>query len=232
MQEGSVGVIVSYPSNGSEGQGYLAVPAAPGPAVLVLHECWGLVDQLKRTCDRFAEAGFVALAPDLYRGASTDEPEEAGRLMMALDLTRAAGDLDGALDLLLGHQATSSTRVGVNGFSMGGGLALVLACRRPREVAAVVPYYGMIPWAGHQPDYPRLSAAMQGHYAERDSVAPPSLVVELETTLRGLGKKVEMFIYPGTGHGFFNEDHGQIHDATASRQAWARTLGFLRLHVY
>jgi carboxymethylenebutenolidase len=226
-----VGAIVSYASNGSEGHGYLALPAAPSPAVIVVHEWWGLVDQLKRTCDRYAEAGFVALAPDLYRGAATDDPDEASRRMLGLDPLKATGELAAAVDHLLSHEATSSSRVGVTGFCMGGGLALLLACQRPDAVGAIVTYYAAIPWPGHQPDYPSLTAAVQGHYAEKDAVAPPSMVVELETTLRGLGKRVELFIYPGTDRGFFNEDRHSAHHPAAARQAWERTLGFLRANV-
>jgi carboxymethylenebutenolidase len=226
-----MGAIVSFPSNGSESQGYLAVPANPSPAVVVVHEWWGLVDQLKRTCDRYAEAGFVALAPDLYRGPATDDPEEASRRMTTLDPARATDELAAAVDHLLGHEATTSARVGVNGFCIGGGLALLLACQRPHDVGAVVAYYAAIPWPGHEPDWSSLAAAMQGHYAEKDALAPPSVVVELEMTLRGLGKQVELFIYPGTDRGFFNEDHHARHDPVASRQAWERTLGFLRAHV-
>ena len=226
-----MGAMVSYPSNGSEAHGYLALPVTPSPAIVVVHEWWGLVDQLKRTCDRYAEAGFVALAPDLYEGAATDDRNEAGRRMLGLDPDKATSELAGAVDHLLRHEATSSARVGVTGFCMGGGLALLLACQRPDAVSAVVTYYAAVPWPGHQPDYSALAAPMQGHYAEKDAFAPPSMVVELETTLRGLGKRVELFIYPGTDRGFFNEDHRSVHHPVAARQAWERTLGFLRVHV-
>jgi carboxymethylenebutenolidase len=226
-----MGAIVTYPANGSEARGYLALPAAPSPAVVVVHEWWGMVDQLRRTCDRYAEAGFVALAPDLYRGSSTEDPEDAARRMLGLDPAQATSELAAAVDHLLDHEATTSARVGVTGFCMGGGLALLLACQRPDAVGAVVAFYAAIPWPGHQPDYSSLAAAMQGHYAEKDAFAPPSMVVELEMTLRGLGKRVELFIYPGTDRGFFNEDHPSVHHPAAARQAWERTLGFLRAHV-
>jgi carboxymethylenebutenolidase len=226
-----VGAIVSYASNGSEAHGYLALPAAPSPAIVVVHEWWGLVDQLKRTCDRYADAGFVALAPDLYGGAATDDREEAARRMLGLDPAKATSELAGAVDHLLGLEATNSAQVGVTGFCMGGGLALLLACQRPDAVGAIVTYYAAIPWPGHEPDYSSLAGAVQGHYAEKDAFAPPSMVVELEMTLRGLGKRVELFIYPGTDRGFFNEDRHSAHDPVAARQAWERTLGFLRAHV-
>src|ERR1019366_3296492 len=137
-----MGERIEFPSNGSHGHGYLAVPSGGSEgtiAVLVIQEWWGLIDQIERTCDRFAGVGFTALAPDLYHGKAVPvtEPDEAAKLMMALQLEGAAKDLSGAVDELLRRTAASS--VGVVGFCMGGGLALVLACQRPDAVAAVVP---------------------------------------------------------------------------------------------
>src|ERR1043165_1844986 len=98
-----MGEMVDFPSNGDTGSGYLARPAAgAGLGLLVIQEWWGLVPHIKDVCDRFAAEGFTALAPDLYRGESTTEPDEAGKLMMALNLERAAKDLSGAVDWLLG----------------------------------------------------------------------------------------------------------------------------------
>src|SRR5688572_6967255 len=120
-----MGEIVEFPSNGASGQGYLATPSSGEcPGVLVIQEWWGLVPHIKDICDRYAAEGFLALAPDLYHGESTDEPDEAGKLMMALNLEKAAKDMSGAVDLL--SQRASGNGVGVTGFCMGGGLALLL----------------------------------------------------------------------------------------------------------
>ena len=177
-------------------------------------------------CDRFAAQKFVTLAPDLYHGETAREPDEAGKLMMAMRIEQAAKDMSGAVDAVKAR--CSSHGVGVVGFCMGGGLALVLGCERPDLVKAVVPFYGLIPWAGAQPDYSKLDAAVQGHFAERDDAAGPTVARELENTLTVLGKRVRMYIYPGTQHVFFNDDQPEVYDTTAAREAWEKLLPFLR----
>src|ERR1700733_1500802 len=171
-----MGEIIEFASNGGKASGYLAVPDGrpeSGRGVLVLQEWWGLVDQIKRTCDRFAEAGFVALAPDLYHGKSVPltEPDEAGKQMMALRMEDAAKDLSGAVDEL--RRRTHRDQVGVIGFCMGGGLALVLATQRPDAVKAVISAYGLIPWPDARPDYSKLDAAVQVHVAAEDDFFTP-----------------------------------------------------------
>jgi carboxymethylenebutenolidase len=134
-----MGEMTEFHSNGSTAGGYLAVPeGGSGPGVIVIQEWWGLVDHIKDVCDRFAAAGLVALAPDLYHGrrVAPGEPDEAGKAMMALKMDQAARDMSGAVDELL--RRSSGAKVGVIGFCMGGGLALVLATQRPDAVAAVV----------------------------------------------------------------------------------------------
>ena len=227
-----MGQMVSFPSNGSEGQGYLAVPeSGSGPGIVVIQEWWGLNQQIKEVCDRFASEGFVALAPDLYRGEVTREPDEAGKLMMALNIERAAKDMVGAIDFLKQHETVTSRGVGVTGFCMGGGLALWLATLRPEDVEAVVPFYGIIPWPAAQPDYSKLRARVQGHYAENDDFASPEQVKKLEDELKGLGKQVEFFIYPGVEHAFTNHLRPEVFHEEHSETAWRRTIEFFRENV-
>jgi len=223
-----MGQMIEFPSNGTNGQGYLA-EAPGGLPLLVIQEWWGLVPHIKDVADRFATAGFTSLAPDLYRGASTTEPDEAGKEMMALDLARAGRDLSGAIGEL--QRRTGRDKVGVTGFCMGGGLALVVACQRPDAVAACVPFYGAIPWAEAQPDYSKMQAAVQGHYAENDGWASPVAAEQLRETLADNGVSVEMFIYPGVDHAFFNDTRPEVYDAGASGLAWDRTLAFLKQHL-
>jgi carboxymethylenebutenolidase len=225
-----MGEMVEFPSNGGTGTGYLATPPSDGagPGLVVIQEWWGLVPHIKDVCDRFAAEGFTALAPDLFRGESTTEPDEAGKLMMALNLDQAGKDLSGAVDFLQGHRAVRGDGVGVTGFCMGGGLALVLACQRPDAVKASVPFYGVIPWPSAQPDWSKLAAAVQGHIAEKDGFFTPEAAAELEATLKDLGKEVEFFVYAGADHAFFNDTRPEVHDEDAARQAWVRTLEFLR----
>jgi carboxymethylenebutenolidase len=227
-----MGDIVRFPSNGTEGQGYLAVPdSGSGPGVVVLQEWWGLNHQIKEVCDRFASEGFVALAPDIYRGEITAEPDEAGKMMMALNIEQAAKDMSGAVDFLSSHDAVTSNGVGVVGFCMGGGLALWLATLKPDEVVACVPFYGVIPWEGAQPDYTKLRAAVQGHYAENDDFAGPPAVAALEEQLSDAGKEYEFFLYVDCEHAFTNHHRPEVFHEEHSERAWQRTVAFLRDHV-
>jgi carboxymethylenebutenolidase len=225
-----MGEMIEFPSNGSTAQGYLAVPeSGSGPGVVVIQEWWGLVDHIKDVCDRFATAGFTALAPDLYHGAATREPDEAGKAMMAMQLDQAARDMSGAVDEV--SRRSGSDRVGVIGFCMGGGLALVLATQRPDKVAAVVPCYGIIPWPDAQPDYSGMTAAVLGHYAEKDGFFTPEAAEALATQLREMGKSVEIHIYPGTDHAFFNDTRPEVYDAEAARSLWERSLAFFHTQL-
>ena len=222
-----MGEMIEFPSNGTTGTGYLATPSGgSGPGVVVIQEWWGLVSHIKDVADRFAAEGFVALAPDLYHGVATTEPNEAGKMLMALNIAKAAQDMSGAVDVLL--QRTGRDGVGVVGYCMGGGLAMVLACHRPDAVKAIAPYYGVIPWPDAQPDWTALTAKVEGHYAEIDGSADPTSVQALEAKLRDLGKDVTMHIYPGTHHAFFNDTRREVYDPAASAIAWDRTLALFR----
>jgi carboxymethylenebutenolidase len=222
-----MGEIIEFASNGGTASGYLALPEAGGGLPLVvIQEWWGLVPHIQDVCDRFAAEGFVALAPDLYRGESTTEPDEAGKLMMAMNLQQAAKDMSGAVDEVAAR--TGGSRVGVTGFCMGGGLALVLATQRPDLIKACVPWYGLIPWPEAQPDWTRLDAPVLGHYAEQDGFFGPDAVAELSDKLTGLGKEVELVVHPGVDHAFFNDTRPEVYDAATSAQAWVQTVAFLQ----
>lgn len=218
-----MGEMVTFPSNGHTCDGYLA---GEGPGVIVIQEWWGLVPHIKDVVDRFAAAGFTALAPDLYHGSSSTEPDGAGKLMMGLNLEQAAKDLDGAIALL--QQRSGRSKVGVAGFCMGGGLTLVLAARRPDAVAAAAPYYGVIPWASAQPDWSAVQARIVGEYAEHDGFAGPDAVRALEAQLRDLGKDATLHIHAGCDHAFFNDTRSDVYDAAAASTAWDRTLELFR----
>ncbi len=220
-----MGEMTTFPSNGHTCDGYLAGDGT-GPGVIVIQEWWGLVPHIKDVADRFAAAGFTALAPDLYHGESSTEPDGAGKLMMALNLENAAKDLSGAVALL--QQKTGRDKVGVVGYCMGGGLALVLATQRPDAVAAAAPYYGAIPWASVQPDWSALTAKVVGEYAELDGWASPEAAQALEAQLRELGKDATMHVHAGADHAFFNDARPEVYDAAASAAAFARTVGLFR----
>ncbi|MCL4312842.1 MAG: dienelactone hydrolase family protein [Actinobacteria bacterium] len=222
-----MGEMVEFPTGSPQAKGYLAQPAGgSGPGVVVIQEWWGLVDHIKDVTDRFAAAGFTAVAPDLYHGEVTTDPNKAGELMMSLDLERVRKDMAAAVDVA--RERSGNSRVGVVGFCMGGGLALMLACDRPDAVSAVVPFYSIIPWPNAEPDYSKMSAAMQGHYASLDSYFPPDAAKGLAEKLRSLGKEVEVFVYEGTDHAFFNDTRPEVYKPEAASQAWTRTIDFLR----
>lgn len=196
----------------------------------MIQEWFGLVPHIKDVADRLAREGFVALAPDLYHGVETAEPDEADKLMMGLDVDRTARDMVGAVDFLAAHQAVNGADVGAIGFCMGGGLVLWLSCLTDR-IAAAVPFYGAAPWPEASPDFTKTVAAFQGHYAEDDDWAGPVVAQQLEAELRRHGHKAEFFIYAGTQHAFFNDDRPESFDAGASALAWDRAVRFLKAEL-
>jgi carboxymethylenebutenolidase len=217
---------IDFQSNGERARGYLSLPASGrGPGVIVIQEWWGLVDHIRDVCDRLAREGFVALAPDLYRGESTGDPDAAGRLMMGLEIPRAARDLDGAVKALLDHDAVTGSKVGAIGFCMGGQLALYAATRNPR-VGAVVDFYGIHP--NVTLDLGQIEAAVLGIFAERDTFVTPDAARKLESDLRGAGVRTEFIVYPGVDHAFMNETRPDVHHPETAARAWGETLAFLR----
>ena len=226
---------VTFPStsgaNGGTASGYLALPAAgSGPGVLVIQEWWGLDDHIAEVTDRLAAEGFVALAPDLFGGRVAHDADEAGQMMGELPVDQAALDLAGAVDLLLGHEAVTSSTVGAVGFCMGGGFVLLLAAQQGERVSAAVPFYGVGPAVPSA--YAGVRAAVQGHYGESDGFYPVEQARAQEQQLRDeSGADVEFFYYPA-GHAFHNDaDRLGTYDEASATQAWSRTVEFLRARV-
>lgn len=217
--------MVEFPANGATSKGYLTKPeGGPSgkkhPGVIVLQEWWGLVGHIKHVADRFADAGYVALAPDLYHGESTKSPDDAGKLMMALNIERAETDLRGAVDYLAGN--ASGDQVGIVGFCMGGQLALFAASKNAR-IGACVDFYGIHP--NVKPDYAQLKAPVLGLFAEKDGFVNPEVVHELEDTLQNAGVTTDFNIYPGVDHAFFNDER-DVYDLAAATDAWTRVQDF------
>ncbi len=221
------GRMVEFPSNGQTTNAYLALPASGnGPGLLVIQEWWGLVGHIKSVCERFAAAGFSALAPDLYHGKTASEPDGAGKLFMALNIAQAEKDLSGAAKYLTGHSSTS--KLGAVGFCMGGQLALFAGCINP-SVGAVVDFYGIHP--NVKPDYSRLMGPVLGLFAEKDAFVTPQTAREVETAIKKAGKAVEIHIYPGVDHAFFNDERPDVYNEGAADDAWKRTLDHFRKHL-
>lgn len=214
--------MVDFPSNGQSATGYRAdSPSPSGLGVVVIQEWWGLNDHVKDVADRFAAQGFVALAPDLYRGQVTQSPDEAGKLLMALDIPRAEKDLRGAVLHLRG---LTGKPVGTVGFCMGGALSLFAACTSPDDVGACVVYYGGHPKVTF--DFDRLRAPVLGHWAEDDAFANATRDRCLaELTRRG--KPPTFHTYPGTKHAFFNDTRPAVYSRDAAELSFSRTVEFL-----
>jgi carboxymethylenebutenolidase len=220
-----MGEHIAFKVNGLSTPAYLARPPQKGPGVVVIQEWWGLVPHIEHIADRFAEAGFVALAPDLYHGEKASSPDQAGKLMMALRIEEAARDLAGAIDHLAAQPAVTTAKVGTIGFCMGGALSLFAACLNP-EVGACAVFYG-----GHpnvKPDLAALRAPVLGIFAGRDSFVTPAVVKELDRRLTALGKRHEFHTYPGAQHAFFNDERPEVYDPAAAADAWAKALAFFR----
>jgi carboxymethylenebutenolidase len=220
------GTMVQFPANGTTTSAYLATPASGrGFGILVIQEWWGLVQHIKAVCDRFAAEGFTALAPDMYHGQTADEPDAAGKLFMALNIAQAEKDLRGAADHLAGRSSTP--KLGVVGFCMGGQLALFAATLNPR-IGACVNFYGIHP--NVTPDYTKLSGPVLGLYAEKDQYVTPQVARDVDAAIKQAGKQSEIHIYPNVDHAFFNDER-EVYDRAAAEDAWRRTLSFFRQHL-
>lgn len=222
---------LTFPSGGREAHGYLKTPdSGSGPGVIVIQEWWGLTEHIADIVDRFAAEGFVALAPDLFGGSTTHDADEAGKLMSELPVDRAAQDLGGAVDFLLGHEAVTSQKVGAVGFCMGGGFVLLLAAQQGDKVGAAVPFYGVGP--GVPDSYRGLTAPVLGHYGETDSMYPPDQAQALAEQIRSeAGVDVTVHVYPA-GHAFHNDENLMgTYDPESAKLAWSRTVDFLKQNL-
>jgi carboxymethylenebutenolidase len=226
-----MGEMVSYPSNGGTSEGYLALSThGSGPAVVVIQEWWGLVPHIMSLADRFAAAGFTALAPDLYHGLKTSEPDEAGKLLMGLAMDQAAKDIAGAAAYLTGRPEVTG-KVGTVGFCAGGSLALWSATLSD-EIVAAVGFYPPMPWERMNPkwaDYAGKAALI--HCSEGDGTSAAPGIQAAVKAIEDAGGEVSAHDYPGTHHAFFNDDRPEVYDAGAAASAWARTLEFFRSHL-
>ncbi|MFM1991382.1 MAG: hypothetical protein RJA99_4339 [Pseudomonadota bacterium] len=207
--------------DGGHARGYLASAGAGAPGVVVIQEWWGLNDQICGVADRFARAGYTALAPDLYKGRVTQAPDEASHLMTGLDFPGATHqDIRGAVR----HLAQGGSKVAVMGFCMGGALT-VATCVHVPEVAAGVCFYGIPPKDFADPA--AIGVPFQAHFANRDDWCTPAAADALEAAMKGAGRAPEVFRYEAA-HGFFNERRGDVYDAGCAQQAWERMAAFLK----
>jgi carboxymethylenebutenolidase len=206
--------------DGDTTKGYLATAGQGRPGIVVIQEWWGLNDQICGVADRFARAGYNALAPDLYKGRLTALPDEANHLMSSLNFPDATHqDLRGATQHLQGL----SSKVAVMGFCMGGALAIAAAVHIP-EAAAAVPFYGIPPKEFADPA--NIHIPLQGHFANKDDWCTPAAVDELDAALARAGTPYEIHRYEAA-HAFANE-RSAAYDLASAEEAWNRMLAFLQ----
>jgi len=219
---------VEFPANGGTAKGYLAEPDGEGPGLVVLHEWWGMDDTITPIADRFAEEGFVALVPDLYNGETTDEPSEAEKKLMALNMDEAEKDMRGAVKYLLEHPKCTG-EIGSVGFCMGGGLSVWAAAKNP-EIGATVTYYYVMPHG--KPDFSDINGPVLGHFGTADDFVPVEDAKALESELQAAGVEAAFEFYEGAGHAFSGE-HNRIgtYNKEHAENAWGKTVGFFKEHL-
>lgn len=218
---------VSYKSGDETVSGYLALPPGTGkhPALIVVHEWWGLNDWVRGKTDRFSRDGYVALAIDLYRGKSAgNDADVAHQLMRGLPEDRAARDLAAAFRYLAQRPDVDASRIGSIGWCMGGGYSLAAALEEPKLAACVV-YYGRL--VTDPKTIAKIHAPLLGNFGADDQGIPPSMVEAFEKEARAAGKSVDFKIYPGAGHGFASNPDPKVYRPDSARDADARTNAFL-----
>jgi len=227
--EGLITEEVTYSdADGETLMGYLARPegAEPLPAVVVIQEWWGLNEHIRDVTRRFAQQGFVALAPDLYDGQVVTEPDEARKLVMELDMMEAVQEIRQGIDFLQQQEYVAGEAVGVVGFCMGGGLALNTA-RAEEDLGAAVAFYGrpLTPEEAQE-----VQAPVLGLYGAEDQGIPVDEVRQMQSALEEAGVENEFQVYAGAGHAFFN-DTRDSYAAEDAEDAWERTLAWFRTHL-
>jgi carboxymethylenebutenolidase len=224
------GEMVSYKAGGETVRAYLARPEEEDrgtPGVVVIHEWWGLNDQIKGVADRLARDGYLAIAPDLYRGKLAADRGLAHELMRGLSENRAVDLIKGAADHLRSLGGGNHRRVGTVGFCMGGRLSLAAALKGA-EVQATVMFYGSVETTRETVE--PLRAPLLGIFGREDRGIPVEDVKKFEEALKAAGKVAAIQIYPGVGHAFFNEQ-GPSYDRQFAVDAWARTQAFFAKHL-
>ena len=217
---------VSFRANGDTADGYLAYPVSPGPhpALIVIQEWWGVDSHIKDITERLARLGFAAVAPDLYHGQVTSEPDEARKMAMALEYDRAAKEIDGAARWILEQPYARGPKIGCIGYCMGGGLVLTTAIRN-QDIGAAIVYYGGLPRPPEQ--LQAIQAPVLAFYGDGET----DRANQLQQLLAQNDKSIELHIYEGAAHGFFNDTNEGGYNLAAASDTWPRAIHFLREHI-
>jgi|NGEPerStandDraft_13_1074530.scaffolds.fasta_scaffold00312_3 carboxymethylenebutenolidase len=220
---------VEFEANGAKASGYLAEPEGEGPGLVVLQEWWGVDKHIRDVCERFGSEGFVALAPDLFHGETTDQPDEAQQKMMALNMEEAEKEMRGAVDYVA-QLPKCTGQVGTVGFCLGGGLSIWTATVNDKVDAAVTFYYVM---PHGKPDFAKLAGTpVLGHFGDNDDFVSTEDAKALQQELNQAGAEAIFHFYEGAGHAFFNDlDRLGTHHPEHAATAWDRTVDFFRRHL-
>ena len=215
---------IEFAANGGSAGGYLARPAegGPFPGVVVIQEWWGLNPNICDIANRIAAEGYVALAPDLYHGQITAEPDEAQKIMMGVQEPQALQDMNGAVAALQARDDVRSDRIGVTGFCLGGGMSLLLAMHNP-AVTAAAPFYG-IPGEG-MAAADGITGAVLGVFAGKDDWVNAEAVDSIRTALEQHNVRHELHTYDAE-HGFFNDTSPDVYHPEAASDAWQKLKAF------
>lgn len=222
--------MIKFKTRTDEAPGYLARPTAAGtyPGVVVIQEWWGVDDHIKNVTERFAHKGYVALAPDLYRGEVAKEPTDAQRLVMKVQRMQALQDIQGAVDYLDQQDMVLPHKAGVIGFCFGGGLAMMTSYLG-KGIGAVVVLYG----AGVDPtddEFQKVSAPVLGLYGDQDPGFTAAKINGWGDKFKQFGKINEMVIYKGAAHAFFNDTRASYNQA-AAQDSWIRALAWFQKYL-
>ncbi|MGB0034834.1 MAG: dienelactone hydrolase family protein [Candidatus Acidiferrales bacterium] len=222
--------MVQFPSGKETVDAFLATPDAAGrhPAIVVVHEWWGLNDWVKEQTEKLAGQGYVALAVDLYRGKTATTPEDAHELMRGLPQDRGVRDLMAAYDYLGTRQDVTRDRIGSIGWCMGGGFSIQLAIHQPRLAACVV-NYGALPTDPN--DIGQIYAPVLGNFGAEDHGITAADVQAFEKSMKTMSKRIDVKVYDGAGHGFQNPNNKNGYRPDATADAWARTINFFNKNL-
>ena len=217
---------VSYKSGDETVQAVLYTPAGKGPfpAIIVIHEWWGLNDWVKDEAAKLADQGYVALAIDLYRGKVATTPELAHEIMRGVPEDRAKRDLHAAFEFLQSQSDVKKNRIGAIGWCMGGGYSLDVALQEPTLAADVINYGHL---ATDTEALKKINAPILGSFGGQDHGITPDDVHKFEAAMKQVGKKIDVKIYDDAGHGFENPNNKEGYRAADAADAWQRTVGFL-----
>lgn len=221
---------VTYKSGSDTVNGYLALPVGGGkhPAIVVIHEWWGLNDWVKEQAQKFAGQGYVALAVDLYRGKAATTPDEAHILMRGLADDQGLRDLEAAYAYVASRPDVDASRIGSIGWCMGGGWSIKLAVDQPKLAACVV-NYGPLPT--DPANIAKIRAPVLGNFGAADQGIPPEKVHTFESAMKADGKTVDIKIYADAGHAFENPDNKAGYRPEATADAAQRTAAFFQKYL-